>query len=152
MPDQPPGGQKLQAPRRGPKPAPWYSVAELAALTEFSQGIVQNLLDCPRRSFFPGARYDLREGKRVWSVPEKAVIAWMGRQVEQHFTREHAAELLDMSLDQVKRLIRDGLLRTTRLVGHIRIPASAFRALSSEAPPARPSTLLLMSRLAGATA
>ncbi len=116
---------------RGRPAAPVWSVAEVADLLSVPEAWVQRALEKAPAVFLPGAFQD-KEG--LWLVPERAVKGLLGPGLPRLFSVADFAALVGFSVPWIYEMIATGAVECRTVLGHKRIPETAYWQLPAHRP------------------
>lgn len=126
------------ATRGRPRAQPW-DAQRVADLLGVPVARVRRACASAPRLFFPGAFEQAGE----WLIPERDVRALVGPGLPQLLRIREFADLVGLSVPWVYELVHLGVVAHRRVLGQIRIPATAYWELPEGRPanlPARPSS------------
>jgi hypothetical protein len=126
------------ATRGRPRSMPW-DAQRVADLLGVPAARVKRACAATPRIFFPGAF----EEKGEWMIPERDVRALVGPGLPQLLRIREFADLVGLSVPWVYELVHLGIIAHRRVLGQIRIPATAYWDIPEARPgnlPARPSS------------
>jgi hypothetical protein len=116
-----------------------WDAQRVADLIGVPEARVQRACALSPRLFFPGAFQ--RDGE--WMIPERDVKALVGPDLPRLLKVSEFADLIGLSVPWVYQLIGLAIIPHRRVLGKVRVPATAYWTLPEGRPPempARPSS------------
>lgn len=112
-----------------------WDVARVADLLGVPEARVQRACALSAPTFFPGAFQ--RDGE--WKIPERDVRMLVGPDLPRLLKVAEFADLIGLSAQWIYELIALGTIPHRRVLGHVRIPATAYWELPEGRPPEMPA-------------
>lgn len=119
-----------------------WGVQRVADLLGVPESRVQRACALSPRLFFPGAFQ--RDGE--WQIPERDVRALVGPDLPRLLKVAEFAGLIGLSVPWIYELIALDVIPHRRVLGHVRIPATAYWTLPEGRPPELPARPLSFSK------
>jgi hypothetical protein len=116
---------------RGRPAAPVWSVAEVADVLRVPDGWVERALERAPDVFLPGS---FRDAEGRWLVPERSVRGLLGPGLPRLFSVADFAALVGFSVPWIYEMIQAGAIECRTVLGHKRIPETAYWALPAHRP------------------
>jgi hypothetical protein len=118
-----------------------WNVQRVADLLGVPESRVERACALSPRLFFPGAFQ--RDG--AWLIPERDVRALVGPELPRLLKVSEFADLIGLSVPWIYELIALDVIPHRRVLGHVRIPATAYWELPEGRPPEMPARPLSFS-------
>jgi hypothetical protein len=112
-----------------------WTVQQVADLLGVPEARVQRACALSPRTFFAGAFQ--RDGE--WRIPERDVRALVGPDLPRLLKVAEFADLIGLSAQWIYELVALGTIPHRRVLGHVRIPATAYWELPEGRPPEMPA-------------
>ena len=119
-----------------------WDVQRVADLLGIPEARVERACALSPRLFFPGA---FQQGEE-WRIPERDVRALVGPDLPRLLKVAEFADLIGLSAQWIYELVALGTIPHRRVLGHVRIPATAYWELPEGRPPEVPARPLSFSK------